>query len=387
VRVSVELINTPDDSAQWSERYDRAYKDLFALQDDITHAVAGALKAKLLSGTHAAAQSERPPSGSLAAYNAYLEGQFYSARDTEADERKAIEYYTQATQLDPHYALAWSQLSAVWTDLGEEYLGGAQAQEAYAKARAAAERALTLSPELAEAHLARGWVLYNADFDWRGAEAEYRRATELAPNDGHAKYYLGIQLATVGEVEQAIELTREGLTTEPLHAGWYGELASYLSGLNRLDEAEQAIRRAIALQPGAGWNHEQLAVIEIQRGNARAALAAAGQQAPGGWQDVAVALARQIGGDRSAADAALKTLIDKDAGESAYQIAEVYALRNDAQETFAWLDRAWSNRDPGTQNLLYDPFILRFKDDPRFAAFCRKVGLPVPGMTSASKST
>ena len=97
------------------------------------------------------------------------------------------------------------------------------------------------------------------------------------------------------------------------------------------------------------------------------------------WQDVALALARQIGGDRSAADAALQTLIEKDAGRSAYQIAEVYALRNDAKATFAWLDRAWSNRDPGITYLLYDPFILRYKDDPRFAAFCRKVGLPVPG--------
>jgi hypothetical protein len=97
------------------------------------------------------------------------------------------------------------------------------------------------------------------------------------------------------------------------------------------------------------------------------------------WQEIALALARQIGGDRSAADAALSTLIEKDGGNSAYQIAEVYALRNDAKQTFEWLDRAWSNRDGGIPELLFDPFILRYKDDPRFAAFCRKVGLPVPG--------
>ena len=387
VRVSVELINTTDGSAQWSQRYDRPYKALFALQDDITRAVAGALKAKLLPGAHAAAQSEQPPSGSLEAYNAYLEGQFYFVHSTEADLRKAIGFFTQATELDPRYALALSALSRGWTGLGVAYLGGAPAQETYAKARAAAERALGLSPDLAEAHLARGYVLMNADFDWRGAEAEYRRATELAPNDGYAKFSLGNQLTTMGEVERAIELTREALTTEPLRANWYYWLATYLSGLNRLDEAEQAIRRAIALQPGAAGNHEQLAIIEIQRGDAQAALAAAQQESPGAWQDIALALARQIGGDRRAADAALETLIDKDAGTSSYQIAEVYALRNDAKETFAWLDRAWSNRDPGIQYLLFDPFILRFKDDPRFAAFCRKVGLPVPGAASTSKSS
>jgi hypothetical protein len=92
-----------------------------------------------------------------------------------------------------------------------------------------------------------------------------------------------------------------------------------------------------------------------------------------------VALARQIGNDRSETDAALKTLIQRHASIAAFEIAQIYALRNDGKETFAWLDRAWRNRDPDISYLLYDPFILRYKDDPRFAAFCRKVGLPVPG--------
>ena len=204
------------------------------------------------------------------------------------------------------------------------------------------------------------------------------RALALAPNDGQAKFYFGRQLAVFGEVEPAVELTRQALATEPLRANWYQWLADYLSGLNRLDEAVRAIRRAIELQPGAAIYHEGLAAIETQRGNAQAALAAAQQEPPGGWKDVALALARQIGSDRGAADAALKTLIDKDAGGAPYQIAEVYALRNDAKETFAWLERAWSSRDGGIQYLLYDPFIRRYKDDPRFAAFCKEVGLPTP---------
>jgi tetratricopeptide (TPR) repeat protein len=261
--------------------------------------------------------------------------------------------------------------------LGVEFLDGAPAQEAFAKGRAAAERALALSPELAVAHIARGDLLQLADFDWRGAGAEFRRALELAPDGGDERFFLGSQLATLGEVESAIELTRQALVTEPLQAHWYTWLAIYLSGLNRLDEAERAIRRAIELQPSAAQFHEELAIIEIQRGNAQAALAAAEQERPGGWQDSALALARQIGGDRAAADAALKKLIDTAAIGGPYQIAEVFALRNDANETFAWLDRAWSSRDAGIAELLYDPFILRYRDDPRFAAFCRKVGLPV----------
>ena len=381
VRVSAELIDTADGSTQWSERYDRPYKDLFALQDEVTHAVVVALRAKLLPGEHAAEQSERPPGGSLEAYNALLQGRFHDSRETETDNRRAIESYTQAIALDPRYALAWSALSRAWTGLGQEFLEGASAQEAYAKARAAADRALALSPDLAAVHRARGYLLLNAEFDWRAAEAEYRRAMELAPSDGDAKFYFGTLLASSGQLQPAIELTRQALTTEPLRANWYTWLATYFSGLNHLDEAEQAIRRAIELQPGAAGYHAELAVIEIQRGHAPAALAAA-QQEPaggGGWQEIALALARQIGDDRSAADAALRTLIDKDSGIAAYQIADVYALRNDAKATFEWLDRAWGNRDTGIAYLLYDPFIARYRDDPRFAAFCRKVGLPVPG--------
>jgi TolB-like protein/Tfp pilus assembly protein PilF len=385
VRVSTELIDTADGSTQWSERYDRPYKDLFALQDEITHAVAGALRTKLLRGEHAAAQSERPPSGNLEAYNALLQGRFYVQRsNTEPDARKALEYYTQATQLDPRYALAWSELSRLWTAMAG--LGAAPQQEAYAKAREASERALALSPELAATHVARGYLLHNADFDWRGAEAEYRRALALAPNDAEAKFYFGRQLASCGQVEQAIELTRQALATEPLRANWYDWLATYLTGLNRLDEAERAIRGAIELQPAAMGHHGALAIIEIQHGNAQAAIAAAQQEPVQAGRDIALGWALQIGGDRSAADAALKTLIEKYSTVAAYQIAEVYALRNDANSTFEWLDRAWDNRDPGVANLLFDPFILRYRTDPRFAAFCRKVGLPVPGEAATRKS-
>ncbi len=379
VRVSAELIDTADGSTQWSERYDRPYKDLFALQDEITRAVAGALRAKLLPGEHAAAQSEQPPSGSLEAYNALLQGRFYAPRGTEADFRRAIEFFVQATQLDPRYALAWCELSRAWTGLSGDFLEGAAAQEANAKSREAADRALALSPNLAAAHNARGDVLQLVDFDWRGAEVEYRRALELSPNDAQAKFNLGAALAIYGEMDQAIEITRQALVTEPLRAWGYKALATYFLGLHRLDEAERAMNKAIEMQPASGPYHSWLTIIETRRGNAPAALEAAQQAPPGIYRDMSLAYARQIGSDRSAADAALRTFIEKDAGGSAYQIAEVYALRNDAKATFEWLDRAWSNRDPGIQYLLYSPFIPRYKDDPRFAAFCRKVGLPVPG--------
>lgn len=387
IRVSAELVDTADGATIWSQQYDRAYKDLFALQDDITHAVAEALKAKLLPGASAASQEERPPSGNLAAYNALLQGRFYHERATEGDLRTAIGFFTEATRIDPNYALAWAEIGRTLIALAGEFLAGAPAREANARAYATTEKALTLDPQLAFAHVARGDVLMTADFDWSGAEAEYRRAEQLAPRDPEIQFYLGSMFATLGQVQEAIALTRRALRDEPLNARWYNWLAVYLSGAHRLDEAEQAIRKAIELQPRATGYHEELAVILIQRNEVAAALAATRQEPAGPWKDIAVTLARQAGSDRSAADAALKNLISKYGPSAPYQIAEVYALRGEADATFQWLDRAWRAHDPGIQYLLFDPLVLRYEHDPRFAAFCRKAGLPVPGETSARAAT
>ncbi|MBU6476592.1 MAG: hypothetical protein KGQ32_01535 [Xanthomonadaceae bacterium] len=117
-------------------------------------------------------------------------------------------------------------------------------------------------------------------------------------------------------------------------------------------------------------------LLDIHRGDAAAALAAAQKTAPGVWRSIAVTLALQIGADRAAADAALKDLVDKYADGASWQIAEAYALRRDPGNMFKWLDHAWATRDGGVQFLLHDAFILRYKSDPRFAAFAKKVGLP-----------
>jgi tetratricopeptide (TPR) repeat protein len=270
-------------------------------------------------------------------------------------------------------------LSQAWIVLASQYVEGNAAQQANDAARAAADTALALAPDLAAAHLARGTLLQTADFDWHGAETEYRRAAELEPDDSLAKQRQGYMLATLGQMEPAIDLTRQALATDPLNALWHVWLGLYLIPLDRLDEAEAAIRMAIELQPGAAGFYYQLTIVQIQRGNAAAALATARQELPSIFQDIALAWALQIGEDHAAADAALRVLTDKYAGSAAYQIAEVYALRGDGDRAFEWLDRAWTNRDSGIVYLLYDPFLLRYKSDPRFAAFCRKARLPAPG--------
>jgi TolB-like protein/Flp pilus assembly protein TadD len=387
VRISAELVNVADGSTLWSQHYDRPYTDLFKLQDDITQAVASALKAKLLNGNGAVVQSDRPPSGNLDAYNAFLQGNAYSAKASEESMHQAIAAYTRATRLDPRYARAFAALSFAQTNLASAALAGAEQRQAYAQASTAADTALTLDTNSAAAYSARGYLLLTADFDWAGAEAAFRRALQLAPNDAQAKSILGSLLATLGQPESAVELIRQALTSDPRHATWYVGLSQYLNALGRLDGAEHAARMAIELQPGGTDLYEQLTVVEILRGDAKAALATAQQEPPGSpWHDFATTLALQIGTDRAAADAALKALVGKYADLGPYQIAEVYALRREPDRMFQWLNHAWVTRDPGIGYLLYDPFILRYKNDPRFAVLCKKVGLPVPGGTSTAVS-
>jgi TolB-like protein/Tfp pilus assembly protein PilF len=387
VRVSAELINAADGTMQWSERYDRPYKNLFALQDELTHAVAGALKSKLLITSGGQVQSDRPPSGNLDAYAALLQGRFYLIDYySEANCRKAIDQFSASTRLDPDYALAWAELARAWMILSYAHLSGTPAQEAYAKARTAVDRALALSPNLAPAHVERASMFSGVEFDQQRALAEFRRAVQLAPDNAYARRALGEQLASMGEVEQGVGLMREALATDPLNVLYLNSLGYWLPVLGHLDEGERMSRKVLELNPGSVDAAYHLSYIEILRGNAGAALAAAESVPPGTARIGALALARQIGPDRAAADAALKALIDGSGGDWAYEIAAAYALRNDRDKTFQWLDRAWKKRDQDVRGLYTDPFFKRFRSDPRFADLCHKVGLPVTEEAAAPSS-
>jgi TolB-like protein len=374
VRITATLVNAADGSVLWTQRYDKPYKDLFALQDAITTAVASALKAKLLTAPGAVVQSDRPPSGNLAAYTAFLRGIALNASATEVDERKAIDAFALAIKLDPKYARAYAAQGRAWAGLGAIFLGGAAHERAYDKARNAIGRALHVAPDLAAGYAARSYLEAYGEFDWQSALADAQRAVQLAPDDSDAQLQLGGILAALGQVDRAVNLTRQALKADPRNGGAYFNLSWFFASLGQFENAEQAIRTAIEVQPQGAANHEQLAVVAILSGDTSVALTAAHKETSLPWRESALALALQNSPDRAAADAALKTLTA--AQGSAYQVAEVYALRHDPDNMFQWLDRAWNNRDGGLGYLLSDPFILRYRYDPRFAAFCEKVGLP-----------
>jgi TolB-like protein/Flp pilus assembly protein TadD len=376
VRIVAELINAVDGRALWSETYDRELKDVFAVQSEIATAVTDQLKIKLLG---APAKSDAAPSNdNLAAYNALQQGTFYFRLSTEEGTRKATEFYGEAIRLDPRYALAYAQLSAAWRQLAATWLAGAEANEAYAKARNAAQTALSLAPNLAAGHEALGFVLVTPDLNFTAAEAEFRKAEKLAPADAGPKFALSFLFAAQGRLAEAENIMRQTLALDPLGVTRYLNLARILIAGGRYDEAEAALRKAIELQPAAARLHAYLTTLEVIRGDAAAALQDAQLEPKGFWRDYALALALQIQNDRGAADAALQKLIDENAVSGPFQIATVYGLRKEPDKMFDWLERAYTEHDPGLTQLLGTPFILNYRDDPRFAALCQKLKVQVP---------
>ena len=375
VRISADLVSASDGRTLWSQRFDRPYTDLFKLQDEITQAVATALKAKLLPDGEATSQSDRPPSGNLDAYTAYLQGNFQAARSDHAGFQKSIHYFEQAVRLDPRYAQAHAQAAQSLMLDAAIFLSGAQFRAAAERAEAHTSAALAIDPRLALAHIARGLLLMNRDLDWRGAEREFLTARQLAPNDNQGPYVLGQAVAALGRGDEAIALLRRAAELDPLDVGRSYWLSILEAGRGNLAEAERLIDKTIELRPEAVQSSAQKVAVQVLRGQRAQALATAKAMPPGLWTDIAMAYAAQGGADPAVGNAALASLIRKQSEGAAYQIAQVQALRGDDAAVFAWLERAWVNRDTGLRRTLLDPFFVRYRKDARFVAFCRKVGL------------
>ena len=379
VRIAVALIKSADGANVWSETYDRELKDIFAVQSEIAGAVAKQLNVALLGHDGQSAQlatAATPSNQNVDAYNALLQGNFYFYRHTADDTRKAIDYYEEAIRLDPRYALAHAKLSSAADTVAFNYVVPVQErEEAIAKAHASARSALDLAPNLPEAHSAQGTVLQTLDLNLVAAEAEFRRAVELGPQNASALANLASLLGNLGRLDEAITLRQRAIEIDPLRASFHQELAFDLIPLGRYDEAEAALRKAIELQPQAAISHSRLAVIQILRGKPGAAVELAKQETDPFWRTYALALAQFANGAHSEADAALKKLINEDADTSGSQIAEVYALRKEPEKMFEWLEHAWTTHDGGVNEMLNDPFLLAYKDDPRFIAFAQKIGV------------
>jgi serine/threonine protein kinase/Flp pilus assembly protein TadD len=379
VRVNVQLIDTRSGAHLWADSYDRQTKDVFDVERDIAEHVAERLEATLLPRERTAVGKTDTPNPD--AHMAYLLGHFYFLRPNDTSRQKAIQYYQEAISLDPTYALAYADMSNaayyLADSISESPSGLNDERRSYYKklARDSAQRALRLSPELAEGHAALAWILLDWDWNVKAAEREFVLAVQLAPNSSRAKSGLGTMYAILGDLPRAAHVLEEARALDPLSSRSAVNLANVRLAQGDYEAAARLSRRALELEPEAPFAHWNLAMIALVRGDTSLALEEARQETDPDTKDYLLTLVQQALGNRTAAEEALRQFIVRHETESPFLVASLYAFRGDADSTFAWLNRAFAARDIGTIDFLYAPYFSQFRADPRFAAFCKTLGV------------
>jgi TolB-like protein len=375
VRIIAELISAADGRSLWSETYDRELKDVFAVQAEIAKSVAEQMKVRLLgekTRSDAAPSNQNP-----AAHNAVLQSDFYFQQQTAESIRKAISFAQEAVRLDRNYALAYAKLSQAWRQYGASFATD-NAEKAYEEARVAAEKAVSLAPDLVEVRKAIGWISMTPALDFRTAEKEFRRALELSPNDAGAKNALSYSLMAQGRLAEAEQTCREAISLDPLLTTLWYNLGRLAVARGSYKDGEETFHKGLEIQPQAARFHTYLAALEILQKNPTAALQQAQLEPDVFWREYALTLVQQTQPDRSVADTALLNFSAKYASNGAYQIAVIHALRKEPDEMFRWLDNAYVTHDSGLTQLVITPFVFEYRDDPRFVALCQKLGVQLP---------
>ena len=377
LRVTVQLINTEDGYHLWSERYDRRLDDVFEVQDEITSAVVGALKLKLLGrgGT-------RRYAGSIGAYDLYLKGRHLWGKRPQPGLVAALEYFRRAIEVDPAFAPAHAGLADAYAVLGSWETGLLPPKEAAAKARSAALKALEIDPELAEAHASLAYVDLHYDWDWAAAEQGFKRALELSPNYVHAHHWYAHHCMAMGRVEEAFTAGLRALELDPLdpivnvHMAWHHWLAR---------EPDRALERCAAtmgVEPGSPWAHffaglayELKAMYEEAIRELRAA---EGLSSITSTATAGLGHACGLAGCPDQAEGVLSRLRRRADGGyvPAYDLAVVNVGLGRVEDAFACLERACEERSSWMSYLNVEPRLDPLRADPRFAELVRSVGLP-----------
>jgi TolB-like protein/DNA-binding winged helix-turn-helix (wHTH) protein/Tfp pilus assembly protein PilF len=374
VRITAELTKVDDGFQLWSESYDRDISHIIAAQDEIARAVTGTLQVKLLR-TNRAGIPESSGTMNSEAYQAYLQGQYFIARGQDKEDLiRAVSYADQAIKLDPSYAAAWAQRAQLLERLASIAL--IDGTDGFRRARESAEKAIDLDPGLAAGYLALGLVQIDRNWDWAGADASLTKAGQLEPGSATVIGTRAYLARTLGQVEEAIGLYRQAIALDPLRANFHLALGYELYFTGRYEEALAALDRAQELNPQLSSLHLTRGKIFFSQGRMQEALAEM-EKETGEWEKLSgQALAYYALGRPEESNVALKKLIATHQNDCAYQIAELYAFRREADKAFQWLDRAIRQRDPGAPELRSGPLMRSLRQDPRYTQLLEKMRLP-----------
>jgi len=370
LRITAQLIRVDNGYHVWSETYDRKLDDIFKVQDEISGAVVKALKISLLKE----AVPKATPAANTEAYTLFLQGRAFAQRHTRADNAKAGDYLRQSLTADPKFAPAWTLLAELRAD-DWSIFGTIGYKQARAEVSDAATHAVELAPSSLDARMAMSHVLFDLDWHWDEAEREVNSVLALDPGNAEALEQATFLALVRGHCEQAQQFAHSAVERDPLDVDHYRGLgiADFCNG--RLAEAEAAFRKGLELNAASEGMHYKLGLVQLMRGDSRAALAEMKQEPHEGWRQCGMWLVLDALGRNSEADQALSSIV-KDYHSWEYQIAGNYAHRKDLDQAFAWLERAYQEHDGGLAiSVKWDPLLSNLHGDPRYQALLRKMQL------------
>jgi len=379
VRVNVQLINALTNAHLWAEIYDRKLTDIFAVESDIAKTIADTLQAKLTGSEKQMIAAQ--PTTDTTAYELYHKGRSFWEKRTGDNIPKAIAYYEQAIARDPNYALAYAGLSSAY--ILSPFYAGADRRDTSPKAKEAALKALHLDPNLAEAHLALGKVLFFSEIDLAGAMREYKRAIELKPNDAGAHHWFGNDtLAALGQFEEAIAEGKRAVELDPLSIVINADLGATFYYAHRYDESVRQLRKTLEIDPTSFYAHYSLGFVLQVSGDLSGAIAEyekAKQVGDNPLVSTLCAAAKAQAGDKDAAQRMLSELdkISQHREVLGYWRALLCLSLNKKEEALRWLEQSFEERDGSNINWIkVDPLLASLHGDPRFEALVQKVVAP-----------
>ena len=373
IRISTQLINASDGYHLWSETYDRKLTDVFAVQDEIARAVVGALKLKLLQAPSSKDRRATNPE----AYNQYLLGRQFFLRSNAEDFRRAMQAYRKAVELDPGYAPAWAGLSSATFWVANEEASAAAIAAGFEQARAAAEKAVALAPDLPDGFLARGGGRAAMQSDYAGAGEDLQRALALAPENADVLFTYAVAfLRPTGRLAEAAATLRKACEADPLNARFWGALGGTLVFLSEFGPAREALNRSLEISPAQSSTAWYICLSSLLEGRPAEALAVSQRPTTELFRLVGAALAQHDLGHGKESQQLLDEMIAKYAEGGAYQIAEVYAWRGEKDHAFEWLERARAQHDGGLIYLKVDPALRALRGDSRWRPLLKAVNLP-----------
>ena len=373
IRVTAQLIKTEDGFHVWSEQFDRDLHDIFVVQDEIAKSIARALKADL---TTEASGTDATEEVSVEAYTAFIEGKFHYRKQNYASMRQAIQCYERALALAPTYVPALVDSAEAWMWLGHQEPHG-ELDDCYTNAKRFLEQAEEIDANDPNFLVKKGFLLGHWERKWREAGKYLLRAVALDPHEAGMHTALAVYLRLNQQHERALEECKIAVGLDPLNVRCVWHLAATYYEMGNYDEALREYSKVLDTQPETGGVNFHIGLVQFLRVDLDAAEKAftslPEDSFHGAFGQVLLAT-HQDAGDK--ADRLLDEFKDKygNAGAS-FQVAIIYALRGQIDESLNWLEEADRQRDPGVAQLNSEPLISSVRAHPRAQALMEKYGL------------